>query len=550
MTDQSSSASNHAAASVVRHARRAPASDRTAVIDPAWSDAPALVESNRRAFMDEWANRREQARREVIAAAVAYTSELTGVAHSIPHDGPLIVDGHQPELFHPGVWAKNFGIARLAKQCRGVSLHLIVDNDIFARNAIQVPAGSRESPLFAFEPFDHPQPGRPWEEARVADRAVFEAFGESVHRRMKPWEIEPLATTAWPAAQAQLARTDSLVDCLTAARVAIERSWGLNNLELPVSRLSGTPSFHHFAALTMGRASEVASVYNSVVHEYRRVNRVRSKSHPVPDLSIQGEWHEAPFRVWRADDLHRQRPYVRRVGGGYELRDEREVIARWPDSLDAAAETLAALADRGIRLRPRALTLTLFARLWLADLFVHGLGGAKYDEMTDALAERLFGAPPPRFLTVSATVWLPIKTGEPQVIPTAADIGHVRHALRQLQHNPQRFVDLSDPFASALVAEKQALLQGDLPTERAARRQRHLRLREINAELAATLSSRREEFAESLRARERVRDANRIVCNREFSWVLYPEQTLREFYEATFPADACVLADRNGHAEV
>lgn len=532
MADQSSSAHDNAAMSP--HHLRAPLTDRTAVIRPVWTEATALVASNRRSMAHHWAAWREQARSEAFAEAAQYTSGLTGAPTSLTNDGPWIVDGHQAELFHPGVWGKNFGISRLARQCRGVALHLIVDHDVLKSRAIRVPAGTPDAPLFAWEAFDHPQPGCPWEEARVSDRASFAGFGERLRRRLEPWGIAPLAIEAWSAAEAQLARTDSLVDGLTAARVSVERSWGLNNLELPVSRLSGTRSFQRFAALLISRAPEVASVYNSVVHTYRRVNRIRSRSHPVPDLAQQDAWCEVPLRVWRAGDPHRQRPFVRETGADVELRDERDVIARWPSASDGA-EALAALAERGIRLRPRALTLTLFARLLLADLFVHGLGGAKYDEMTDALAARLFGAPPPPYLTVSATVWLPLGHGGPTAVPTAEEIGRARDALRRLQHNPQRFIDPSDPRAAALVAEKASLLAMDSSTERGARRKRYLRLREINADLAAQLNSRRQELAETLRAREHLRDASRVLRNREFSWVLYPEGTLREFYEATFP---------------
>ena len=44
---------------------------------------------------------------------------------------------------------------------------------------------------------------------------------------------------------------------------------------------------------------------------------------------------------------------------------------------------LAELSSRGIKLRTRALTTTLFARLVLSDMFLHGIGGAKYDQVTD-----------------------------------------------------------------------------------------------------------------------------------------------------------------------
>ena len=61
---------------------------------------------------------------------------------------------------------------------------------------------------------------------------------------------------------------------------------------------------------------------------------------------------------------------------------------------------------RSVRLRTRALTTTLFSRFLLGDLFIHGIGGAKYDELGDEIARRFFGIEPPGFLTVSMTLWL------------------------------------------------------------------------------------------------------------------------------------------------
>ena len=77
------------------------------------------------------------------------------------------------------------------------------------------------------------------------------------------------------------------------------------------------------------------------------------------------------------------------------------MVARIPlsseGSLEGAVRQLKDFPARGLRLRTRALTTTLFARLFLADLFVHGIGGAKYDAMTDQICERLFGMKAPSF---------------------------------------------------------------------------------------------------------------------------------------------------------
>ena len=63
----------------------------------------------------------------------------------------------------------------------------------------------------------------------------------------------------------------------------------------------------------------------------------------------------------------------------------------------------------GVRIRSRALVTTLWARLALGDLFIHGIGGAKYDRVTDLLIERFFGLRPPGLLVLSATLHLPIE---------------------------------------------------------------------------------------------------------------------------------------------
>src|SRR5262249_59914982 len=52
---------------------------------------------------------------------------------------PLVVTGHQPELFHPGVWVKNFATSALARAHGGLGLNLIVDNDLPKSSAIRVP---------------------------------------------------------------------------------------------------------------------------------------------------------------------------------------------------------------------------------------------------------------------------------------------------------------------------------------------------------------------------------------------------------------------------
>ncbi|MCH7592519.1 MAG: hypothetical protein IH989_07055, partial [Planctomycetes bacterium] len=54
-------------------------------------------------------------------------------------DALVFVFGHQPELFHPGVWAKRVVAARVAAVAKGVTLNLVVDNDAPHQAVLDVP---------------------------------------------------------------------------------------------------------------------------------------------------------------------------------------------------------------------------------------------------------------------------------------------------------------------------------------------------------------------------------------------------------------------------
>ena len=185
---------------------------------------------------------------------------------------------------------------------------------------------------------------------------------------------------------------------------ACERRWGCHNLELPVSVLCRTEPFAWFAGRLLAELPRFHAVYNDSVHDYRRRHGIRSRNHPVPDLAEEDGWLEAPFWGWRAGAPRRGRLFARAHSDRIELRVGDEI---WP----APDHDPAAWAERerqGLKVRSRALTNTLYARLFLADLFIHGIGGGKYDELTDELIRRFYGCEPPGFLVLSATRLLPL----------------------------------------------------------------------------------------------------------------------------------------------
>jgi hypothetical protein len=489
---------------------------------------------------------RAAARSELITAASQWTSELLGRTIDIPVTAPLIMTGHQPELFHPGVFAKNIATSQLALRGGGVGLNLVVDNDLMASTRIRVPVGDRDNPSVSTIDFDSARGPLPWEEARVADMGLLETFADRVSAAMRPWDIEPLVAEFWPKVVSKardewsFGQNASLAECLTAGRVSLEHGWGLGNLELPISGLCETDAFRSFAAHILLNAEEFCRIYNQVLSEYRRVNRIRSSSHPVPELEARHGWHETPFWIWNADNPRRGRLFVRQVADTLELATAPESssivssLTLSPDATaDQAASALKQLSDAGLRIRTRALTTTLFSRLCLCDLFVHGIGGAKYDAMTDRIASRFFGVGLPKYLTLSATIWLPV--GEPYSA-TPADVSRLRQILRQLQQNPQRHLvpDLPAEIQS-LVAEKAVLIDqqnaaqtAEPKSERSSQgHERYRRMPEINRELAKQTEFQQHLILDKLVEVEGRLASNGILSSREFSFCLYPAEMIQ-----------------------
>lgn len=527
--------------------RQAPAPARPLKVprtDGAWLQHPSatevleLVRGNKRAFSDlerdvqgcALSRLRAWTREEVFRSANGYTGGWAGKVGEFSASAPWVVGGHQPALFHPGVWAKNFALGRLARKLSGISLNLVVDNDTLSSETIKVPIGTVANPHVIQLPFDSAQYQQPWEDIRVQDQPLFESFGDRVLQHLKGWKYEPLINEFWPDVVSGTAATGRVADGFTSARNQWERKWGMENLELPLSRLCQLPPFLWFAAHLLAQLPRFWSIYNAAVQNYRRQNGIHSTSHPVPELAQIGDWLEAPFWVWRAGDRRRSRLFARQRGDVIELAvDGQQPLGQLPltPAADAhqAVTRLQELQAEGLHLRTRALTTTLFSRVCLADLFVHGIGGAKYDEITDRLIAEFWGLPVPRYWTVSGTLQLPL--GNYPV--SEADLEDARRQMRDLQWNPTHALDdVAEPAVQRMRAEFGQVLQQPV-TDGMARRTRHRELSRIKAALAPWTRERLPTAQKHAEEVSRQLAANRILQDREYSYVLYPADKLRGF---------------------
>jgi hypothetical protein len=322
----------------------------------------------------------------------------------------------------------------------------------------------------------------------------------------------------WPLAQQALSRSQNLGLAISAARHRLETNWGLDTLEVPLSTIYSQVSFHRFFWQLLCDLPRFRDSYNGALQDFRAVNHVRSRSHPVPDLAAEADWLEAPFWIWSREQPRRQRLFVRRNARGLDLTDRHGITIRCgvqgEESL--TLEQFAALEKRGIKLRPRALLTTMYARLVLSDLFIHGIGGAKYDELTDAIIQHFFGLTPPHYLTATATLTLPV--AYPKV--SGAELLAQQQAVRTVEFHAETLLR-EHPLAQ----RKQALLAALPP--RGARRAWHAEMATVQDALqAATTTVHQEALAQLTHTQERYR-YSRLLHSREFSFCLFPTELIR-----------------------
>src|SRR5262249_15605344 len=127
---------------------RAPSEDGAVLVQPPLAEGGHILQRNRplleaggELLGRSWSDLRLEARRSALETARRYCESAFGIPAAGPvHPGALVLAGHQPELFHPGVWAKNFALAGISRRHGVTALNLVVDNDTVKSTALRLPS--------------------------------------------------------------------------------------------------------------------------------------------------------------------------------------------------------------------------------------------------------------------------------------------------------------------------------------------------------------------------------------------------------------------------
>ncbi|MCH8965693.1 MAG: hypothetical protein IIB58_12070 [Planctomycetes bacterium] len=488
------------------------------LIEPGYDSFRSMIESNMTRTTS----------REVTICGVAFDEyrRMVREALALSVDKPIIAHGHQPEFYHCGVWAKGVVCQRLADDFGAQAVDVLIDYDKVKQRHLQVPFANSGRVRVAHVPIEEKQTAAYFEQLPAWNEADCARFGREIAEANE----EGSRSSLMPILLDGFRRARSPRDWVSQfgfATQLIDQSFGIAPRRVRASEID----YGCFLADLLGNAHRFATSYNTALEAYRREFGIKGTRHPIPNLHINANSVELPFWIFDESGI-RHRLFVRDQEDCLQVLAGEQVVESYaPADLQKWSRAEPCLLDltTAYRIRPRALSFTIWARLFLSDFFIHGIGGAKYDRIADGIIREYFGIEPPEFCCVSATLWLEF----PRYDVGREDMLRVRHQLRDTQWNPQRCAVATDA-ARELISVRENLvneslrLRRETPRDHGARAEAFQRIRSINQRLTACCEAQVFDTRERCSTLEWQLKSNQAANSREYFYGLFSREQLAE----------------------
>ncbi len=387
----------------------------------------------------------------------------------------------------------------------------------------------------------------------MVDSKLFESFADRVAKQEMMRSEKSVTKKFWQNTVSEVQKNGSVVNGLVAGRVHLERSLGINNYEVPISWLANSAGYRDFLAELILNANQLLEIYNNILGEYRKQHHIKSTMQPVPNLLKQGGWIELPIWVWNNKTKHRRSLFVKSETGNILLSDRTGWESRIDNATEADQQTtdcfqlisshLHRLQKQGSRFRTKALMTTAYLRLFIADWFIHGIGGAKYDEITDSIIAEFWDIPAPQFQVATGTLWMPMANRPSKPIIGSAQL---KQQLRYAKENPEILLPKTNvKMVSELLELKKELINQDeqerlersthenwLPRRRQSiyRYSEFKRIREALLRLEL-VRNKLKELEREIEQTIQIENDLQATNGREYPICCYPMETLQTFEE-------------------
>jgi hypothetical protein len=306
------------------------------------------------------------------------------------------------------------------------------------------------------------------------------------------------------------------------ANVIVRRAAGIgtNTLEFPFSEFCQLPEVIELTRSILNQAEEFSEQYNRALDSFRLKQRIDNPANPFPNLNRRGSDFELPFWLIHRASGVRQRLQIRKQGELLEIHGDEGTVTSTDSGI--TNDTLKSLRELGLLIVPRGALITAFMRLLAADLFVHGIGGGRYDRFTDELIRLWWNIEPSAWTVATASRYL-FRDLRKQL----EDLDALESKFRDYQYNPQRYLEAGvfsavfEGRLKVLLTEKQRLVE-ELKTRQSAR----LPATDVGRQVQQITDQIREavtgEFSEQRLLRSKVSDDNRsAVFSRLYPWFFF-----------------------------
>jgi hypothetical protein len=418
------------------------------------------------------ASLRRSARASLLRTAALYQRFLFTVAEqtglSLPHaeqptasleTTPLVMTGHQPVIFHSGLTFKYETTQQFAIAQDALGLAVIIDTD-------EGDAGE-----FCFPVADLPASDTPPARRHTESTSFSQGLGLFLNSQLCTNEQrhavvtrvhQALSTAGLNDAARSFLETSELYSrfppgSMAVANTIVRQAAGIGNrlLEIPLSAICRLPEVIRFFSDILGRPRSFHECYNQVLDQFREDHSIRNDANPFPNLHTDTDGFELPFWLVHPASGTRSILWLRNhQHTPWLCKDQQPVTELHPGM---AGEALLALMAQGWLLVPRGALITASLRLLFSDLFVHGLGGGRYDPATDQLIRAWWQEEPSPFVVASASRCL-----FPEDRLRLLQMRQFQTQLRDLQFNPGRYLNQQlfpvsvEEQLQSLLAEKEA----------------------------------------------------------------------------------------------
>lgn len=332
-------------------------------------------------------------------------------ALKLPVDRPLIFSGHQPIFVHPGIWAKCLAASVLAESVKGAAYHKLTDTALAPEYIHYLPeleqdGRARRRVLDFFTSKDMKQTEKsvpyaymPAPQAAALEKVFADAnnycppgvkkgvayFGERMLKGLKLNSANNDKNT-WDLFQ---------VHCMG----LLDEICGTRRIYLEGNMLWKSDAFTDFLVHWFTHMSELNELYNQSLNEYRRAHGISHEIEPMPNLKFDDWYFETPF--WGTNAHHHRDTLWAKLDGKHLLLKLRGAEGHFSFDLKELKAELA--KSTALTLWPKAIPQTLFCRMYLCDFFIHGTGGAVYEEVGNRFFEKALKSEAPAFGVVTAT---------------------------------------------------------------------------------------------------------------------------------------------------